>query len=234
MIINPRISPQNRLRNRFLDIILTQVKKGVNNLITRRSHVLYSLQHTQPDRVALDFGGHRSSGIAALAYPKLRRALGLPPKPIRVYDVIQQLAIIDEDVLDLLGVDTIELGRGFALDEADWAEWVLPDGTSCQVPAWSVPERQPGRWVIRSASGRVLAHMPEGALYFEQCYWPFLEKDELSQIENAFAECIWTAVACPPGPQADDLQNFAAAARRFRQSKDRAIIGLFGGSLLES
>jgi uroporphyrinogen decarboxylase len=203
-------------------------------LVSRRSHVLNSLQHTQPDRVVLDFGGHRSSGIAALAYPKLRKALGLPTVTVRVYDVIQQLAIIDDDVLDLLNVDTVELGRGFALDESAWAAWVLPDGTPCQVPAWSVPEREPGRWVIRSRSGQVLAHMPDGALYFEQCYWPFLEKDDLSRIEDAFAECMWTAVACPPGPEADDSQHFAATARRFRQSTDRAIIGLFGGSLLET
>lgn len=184
--------------------------------------------------MAVDFGGHRSSGIAALAYPRLRQALGLPPKTVRVYDVIQQLAIIDEDVLDLFNVDTIEMGRGFALDESDWAEWVLPDGTPCQVPAWSVPEREQGRWVLRSRSGRVIAHMPDGALYFEQCHWPFLEKDDLSQIENAFEECMWMAVAPPPGPKADDLQQFAESTRRFRESTDRAIIGLFGGSLLES
>jgi uroporphyrinogen decarboxylase len=76
--------------------------------------------------------------------------------------------------------------------------------------------------------------MPDGALYFEQCWWPFLEKDDLSHLEDAFAECMWTAVACPPGPQADDLQQFAGAARRFRRSTDRAILGLFGGNLLET
>jgi uroporphyrinogen decarboxylase len=31
-----------------------------------------------------------------------------------VYDPVQQLAIIDEDLLDRFGVDTVELGRGFA------------------------------------------------------------------------------------------------------------------------
>lgn len=182
----------------------------------------------------MDFGGHRSSGIAALAYPGLRKALGLPPKTVRVYDVIQQLAVIDDDVLDLFNVDTIELGRGFALDDSDWADWILPDGTPCQVPVWSIPEREQGRWVIRSRSGRVIAHMPDGALYFEQCYWPFLEMDDLSELEAVFDECMWTAVVCPPGPQADDLQQFAETARRFRGSTDRAIIGLFGGSLLET
>ena len=77
--------------------------------MTSRQRILTALNHREPDRVPIDFSGHRSSGIAAIAYPKLREYLGLPPKPIRVYDVIQQLAIVDEDVLDRFDIDTIEL-----------------------------------------------------------------------------------------------------------------------------
>ena len=198
-----------------------------------RERVLAALNHQEPDRVPLDFGGHRSSGIAALAYPALRRALGLPPGAVRVYDVIQQLAVIDQDVLDCLGVDTVELGRGFARDEASWAPWTLPDGSPCQVPAWSVPERQPGRWVLRSRSGQVFAQMPDGALYFEQTTFPFMEQDDPHRLEEALDECMWTAIAAPPGPEGDDPRDLAAGARRLRASTDRAIIGLFGGNLLE-
>src|SRR5512133_1049895 len=97
--------------------------------MTSRERVLTALNHRQPDRVPLDLGGHRSSGIAAMAYARLRNFLGLPKKVIRVYDVVQQLAIIDEDVLSLFGVDTIELGRGFAHDDKWWKEWELPDGS---------------------------------------------------------------------------------------------------------
>ncbi|HEX9007398.1 MAG TPA: methyltransferase, partial [Bacteroidota bacterium] len=143
--------------------------------MTSRERVLASLNHRTPDRVPIDFSGHRSSGIAGIAYAKLRRYLGLPERPIRIYDPIQQIAIVDQDVLDLFRVDTIELGRGFALDDTDWHDWVLPDGTPCQIPVWIRPERDGGRWIIRSAGGRVLAQMPEGALYFEQTYHPFAE-----------------------------------------------------------
>ncbi len=199
-----------------------------------RERVLSAINHQQPDRAPLDFGGHRSSGIAALAYPALRRALGLPPKTVRVYDIIQQLAIIDEDVLGCLGVDTIELGRGFALEDKDWAAWTLPDGSACQVPAWSLPERQAGRWVLRSKSGQVIAHMPDGALYFEQTTFPFQHNDDLTRLDEAMDECMWTAIASPPGPEGDDPAVLAEGARRLRASTPRAIIGLFGGNLLET
>ncbi len=154
--------------------------------MTPRQRILAALNHEQPDRVPIDFGGHRSSGIAAIAYRKLRKALGLPERVIRVYDPVQQLAIIDEDVLERFRVDAIELGRGFALEDKDWADWVLPDGSPCQMPVWALPEREPGEWVIRSkGSGRMLAKMPDGALYFEQCYWPFLDGDDFDRLPEA-------------------------------------------------
>jgi len=53
----------------------------------------------------------------AVAYAQLRDFLGFPKKPIRVYDPVQQLAIVDEDVLERFHVDTIELGRAFALED---------------------------------------------------------------------------------------------------------------------
>jgi uroporphyrinogen decarboxylase len=202
--------------------------------MTPRQRVLASLNHQQPDRVPIDLSGHRSSGIAAIAYAKLRKALGFPEKPIRVYDPIQQLAIVDDDVLDRFHVDTIELGRGFSLSDEYWADWTLPDGTPCQMPRWALPERQEGAWVLRAPSGRVLARMPDGAIYFEQCYWPFLENDDFDRLPEALGENMWCTIGSPPGPQESaDPKTLSEGAKKLRESTDRAIIGLFGGNLLE-
>jgi uroporphyrinogen decarboxylase len=203
--------------------------------MSSRERVRTSLAHQKPDRVPVDFGGHRSSGIAAIAYAKLRRHLGLPERPVRVYDMPQQLAVIDDDVLDRFGVDTIEMGRGFALENKDWADWVLPDGTPCQVPAWSRPERVGDRWVLRSPkTGVVVAHMPDGALYFEQTHFPFLDgPPDHDHLADHYSESMWTGVASPPGPLAAAPGALRAGAERLRSRTDRAMIGLFGGNLLE-
>jgi uroporphyrinogen decarboxylase len=204
--------------------------------MTPRERILTALEHREPDRVPVDFGGHRSSGIAAIAYRKLRAALGLPARAIRVYDPVQQLAIIDDDVLDRFGVDTIELGRGYAAEEKYWADWTLPDGTPCKMPAWAMPERADRQWVMRSRSGRVVGRMPDGALYFEQCYWPFLEHDDLDHLREAMNECMWVIMRTPPAPLVAgqfDEEDMIAGAQRLRQRTDRAILGLFGGNLLE-
>ncbi len=203
--------------------------------MTSRQRVLDALNHRQPDRVPIDLSGHRSSGIAAIAYPRLRSALGLEPRPIRVYDPIQQLAIVDDDVLDLFGVDTIELGRGFCNEDRWWREWTLPDGSPCLMPAWALPERGPANaWLLRAPSGRVIARMPEDSQHFDQVYWPFLDgPEDLSRIAELYPEHMWTGIASPPGPSISSPAELAAGARSLRASTDRAIIGLFGGNLLE-
>jgi uroporphyrinogen decarboxylase len=201
--------------------------------MTSRERVLTACKHLEPDQVAIDFSGHPSSGIAAIAYARLRDYLGLPKKTIRVYDPIQQLAIVDEDVLERFGVDVLDLGRGFALDETSWADWVLPNGTPCKMPAWAVPEKADGRWVFRSKSGRVIAHMPEGALYFEQTYFPFADEKGPTTIHEGMQESMWNAIGGPPGPWVNQEQS-REGAKRLRQKTDKAILGGFGGNLLET
>jgi uroporphyrinogen decarboxylase len=202
--------------------------------MTPRERVLSALNHQQPDRVPIDLSGHRSSGISAVAYPKLRAALGLPARLPRVYDPIQQLAIVDDDVLDTLQIDSIELGRAFCHEDQWWSPWTLPDGTPCLMPAWAVPERQGNEWIYRAPAGHIMARMPEGALHFDQTHWPFLDAPEdLSRIAELYPQHMWTGIASPPGPAAANPAALAAGAQRLRQSSPRAIIGLFGGNLLE-
>lgn len=201
-----------------------------------RERILCAFTHQEPDRVPIDFSGHRSSGISPILYPRLRDFLGLPPRPVRVYDPIQQMAIVDEDMLDLFGVDTIELGRGFALNDEDWADWVLPDGSPCQMPAWVIPEREENRWIIRGKSGKIIAQMPDGVQYFNQAYYPFYEEDNPDMLQEALDECMWSAIASPPGPLVSGPEGdrvLVEGARKLRASTDRAILGLFGGNLYE-
>jgi uroporphyrinogen decarboxylase len=209
--------------------------------MTPRQRVLRAFEHKEPDMVPIDFSGHRSSGLAAVSYAELRAHLGLPKRPVRVYDPIQQLAIIDEDVLQRFGVDVVEMGRGFSHDDADWQEWTLPNGSPCLMPAWLRLERQPGQWNMLSARGTLLGRMPDGALYFEQAGFPFAENtvDDLSALGDVYEECMWTssAAAAPPGPRAagpEGLKRLREGAARLRASTDRAIVGLFGGNLLEA
>jgi uroporphyrinogen decarboxylase len=205
--------------------------------MNRRERVLAALNHCEPDRTPVDIDGYRSSGIAALAYVKLRKYLGLPEKTVYVYDPIQQLARVDEDVLERLGGDTVEMGRGFPLGESAWADWELPDGTPCKIPAWALPKRHDRDWVLCSRSGRILARMPQGGFFFSQEYFPFANQCDVENIQGAMAESMWTGISIPPGPLAEGpegLKKLAEGVKALRSRTDRAIIGIFGGSLFET
>ena len=204
--------------------------------MTPRERILAAFEHRQPDRVPIDFSGHRSSGITAVAYLRLRAYLGLPEVAPRVYDPIQQLAIVDEDVLERFGVDTIEVGRGCALADTWWGDWTLPDGSPCQMPVWALPERGLGEWVMRSRGNHVMARLPDGAWFFEQAYYPFADPEAPQRVSEAMEECMWNAIATPPGPLGEGREALARlfeGGHRLRQNTDKAILGLVGASLFE-
>ncbi len=52
-------------------------------------------------------------------------------------------------------------------------------------------------------------------------------------VKALMREYLWAVFPCPPGPLAADMGALTAGACRLRTSTDRAILGLFGGSLLE-
>ena len=67
--------------------------------------ILLTLNHKEPDRVPYDMGGTVVTGIQAKAYSRLRKYLGLPEKEIVIIDILQQLAQVDEDVMERMGLD---------------------------------------------------------------------------------------------------------------------------------
>jgi len=78
--------------------------------MTSRERVLKSIHHEEPDRLPIDFGGMASTGIMAIAYARLKEHLGITSGEIRVFDMGQQLAEVEPEVLSRFGVDVISLG----------------------------------------------------------------------------------------------------------------------------
>ncbi len=70
-----------------------------------RERVLAALNHQEPDRVPFDMGGTVITGIHYKAYLALRDYLGLPKREPKIIDMIQQLALVEDDVMARLNVD---------------------------------------------------------------------------------------------------------------------------------
>eukprot|EP00727_Mastigamoeba_balamuthi_P013412 m51a1_g8694 hypothetical protein (381) ;mRNA; r:49677-51234 len=200
-----------------------------------RQRVLAALELRETDRVPVDFAGHRASGISAVSYARLLRRLGAAPAgtspALRVSDPVQQLALVDDWVLDRLGVDTL----------AEPPCPVHPSGLpSCEMPVWAQPQRSPGgtAWALRSPEGLELGTMRGGTSFFEQAHYPLAglpAGDDEGALDAAWSQCLWSRFPPPPGPGPHDPALLEARARELRlRHPDKALVLDFGGSLMEA
>jgi uroporphyrinogen decarboxylase len=74
--------------------------------MTSKERTLLALSHKEPDRVPYDLTSTLVTGIHYKAYDKLRDYLGLPKKETELFDRVQGLARVHDDVLGRLEVDT--------------------------------------------------------------------------------------------------------------------------------
>lgn len=75
--------------------------------MTPRERMRMALNHCQPDRIPIDFGQDAHNGINEVAYKRLVDFLALENHgPVRVYDPMQRLAVVDPRVLERFRVDT--------------------------------------------------------------------------------------------------------------------------------
>ena len=64
-----------------------------------------SLNHKEPDRVPFDLGSSAVTGINIKTLIKLRKHLGLSNDNIKLYDIVTQTGIVDDDLIDRLNID---------------------------------------------------------------------------------------------------------------------------------
>ncbi len=204
-----------------------------------RQRILAAMEHREPDRVPVDLGATPSSGISAMAYNKLVEHLGLDVGPAKVYDVVQQLAQPDEQVLARFGVDVVDLGRTFNAVAEDWYEVTLSDGSVGRYPAWFHPEPKPGGgWIARGADGTPIAEMPSGGAFFDQTCFPYLDgyPDDYTDLDDAMGKVLWAAMASSPWDHAGDegfWETLRAHALRLGETTDKAQVIGAGCNLFE-
>ena len=73
--------------------------------MTSKERLIAAINHKQPDRVPLDIGSTAISGIHALPLSKMRQKLGLPNRPIKVFEVLQQLGMVEFDDIEAFKID---------------------------------------------------------------------------------------------------------------------------------
>ena len=192
--------------------------------MTSRERVLTTIAHKEPDRVPIDFGGMRSTGIMAIAYNKLKAHLGITGGETRVYDTMQQLALPEPEILERFRVDVIDLNNTLGRFPEEWKDWTLPDSSPAKVPVGFNPVRRNGELVLLDSRGRAIQHMPDGCLYFEPCHNPLADANTFDDVDRLLD-------MKPVKPE--DVKQTRERAKWLYENTDYAIMFGFGGNILE-
>jgi uroporphyrinogen decarboxylase len=186
---------------------------------TSRQRVAAALEHREADRVPIDVGGSRVSGMSAIAYKNLLEALG-HREDIRLYDIKQQLAMVSLEIGETLGSDVVQLTRlgpttGMPFFKIDrWKEGMLTDASPCLVPEGYEPLLNEDGSVELMHEGKLFARRPSGSLYFDVVDAP-LEKAETAEDIDAY---LW------PDPWSERETEFIKAEiERLYHGTDKAL-----------
>ena len=102
-----------------------------------REKLLATLNHKTPDGLCVDFGASYTTGIAASALARLRKAILGDDTPVKVIEPYQMLGEIDEPLRTALGIDVVGLMPTktlFGFANENWKPFRLFDGTEVLVP----------------------------------------------------------------------------------------------------
>ena len=90
--------------------------------MNHRERVLAALNHEEPDRIPIDFGGTSVTGIHVSCVVALREYYGLERRPVKVHEPYQMLGMVESDLqeameIDIQGVFPLNTMFGFPNEE---------------------------------------------------------------------------------------------------------------------
>ena len=207
--------------------------------MTPRERVMASVNHQNPDSLPMDLGSNVSAGISGMAYGKLKEYLGITTGHNRIYDVVQQVAQPEIQVLDIIGADVLDVGRVFNTEDSDWYDVTLSNGVAAQWPGWFRPRHnKDGSYEYFDCEGTLIAKMPNGGMCFDQQYFPYKEDypENYNDLDKEMGKVIWSAMVHSPWDHSNEKYFWETLRERclvLKNSTDRALMITCGCNFFE-
>ena len=193
-----------------------------------KERVQQSLNHTTTDKIAIDFGSTPVTGIHVLAIEQLRKHYGLEQKPVKVTEPFQMLGEVDDDLMEVIGVDVIGISpknNMFGFANENWKEYKTQWGQTVLVPGeFNVKPADDGGTLMFPGGDTSLtpcAKMPEDSYFFDAIIRQKpIEEDKLDPADN-MEEFAHVTDA--------DLEYWKKEVEK-AEKKGKGIIANFGGT----
>jgi hypothetical protein len=104
--------------------------------MTSRERVITALNHKEPDRIPMDFGGTAVTGMHVNIVIALRDHYGLAKRPVKVHEPYQMLGLIEDDLQTALGIDVEGVYAAetlFGFRNESWKPWRMDSGVEVLV-----------------------------------------------------------------------------------------------------
>lgn len=197
--------------------------------MSSKERVLAAINHQEADRVPIDIGAANNTGISVSALARLRKFYGLPDKDLPIYELMQLLGEVDEEMRQILGSDVIGLRNrndvlGLPID-APQQLFVMPDGTRSLINAKHKIKKTPDGKTYLYPKGDDTAQasfmMPEGGYFFDNIdRTPDFDEDNLTPLED-FKDSF-------PIMDDEEARYYEKEAKRLAEETDYAVLGVFG------
>ncbi|MDC7232530.1 MAG: uroporphyrinogen decarboxylase family protein [Spirochaetales bacterium] len=180
--------------------------------------------------VPIDFGGFPTTGIHCSIVEKMRDYYGLEKKPVTIHEPYQMLGLIDDDLKEVLGVDSEIIWSPYTFygfKNENWKEWKTPWGQVVLVAGdFNVTTSGSGEILMYpegDMSASPSAVMPEGGYFFDSLSRQHPIDDDNLNPEDNLEEF---------GPVGDDVLSYYAEQVERLSGSSRFIVANFGGTAI--
>ena len=139
-----------------------------------RERVRRAISHEVPDKLPVDFGSAPVTSIHASCVADLRDYYGLEKRPVTVHEPFQMLGWLDDDLMGVLGIDTVGISPRntlFGVPNGNWKEFRTPWGQEVLISGYlEISEDRFGDFYIYPQGDRdapASGHMPKSGFYFD-------------------------------------------------------------------
>src|SRR6056297_1265731 len=138
-----------------------------------RERLQKTLNHQSPDKIVVDFGSTAVTGMHVRCIEGLRQHYGLEKKPVKVIDPYQMLGLIEDDLMEAIGIDVVglnPLNNMFGFANENWKTWKTPWGQEVLVGEdFTVTETETDVYVYPQGDKSVQpsAKMPKATYFFD-------------------------------------------------------------------
>jgi hypothetical protein len=194
-----------------------------------RETVATAVEHRQPARLPVDFGGTPVTGIHVTVVAELRAYFGLEKKPVKAIEPGQMLGEIEDDLQRAMGIDVecvYPLSAKWGIRRERWKPYNF-NGLEVLVPGdFNTTTDKNGDTLMYpqgDVTARVSSRMPKGGYFFDNViHQDPIDDDKLDPADNLEEY----------GPISEDGLAYLAQEAKRARATGRWVSASFGGTAL--